>query len=437
MLDLEFIRQNQETVKDAISKKGIDLELDEFVKIDDKRRALIQESDSLRERQNAFNNKVLELNGAEKDLAIADMKVLSNDLKRVEEDLRETELKFQQLYLLVPNIPSDDSPVGPDDSANREIKKWGEPPAFAYKPKSHIELAAEFDLIDAQRGAKTSGFRGYYLKNEAAVLHLAVLMYAFNRIRGKGFAPMIAPTILKEFALIGSGHFPFGQDDIYELANIGKDETGRQIGEKLFLAGTSEPALLAYFADQTLDESNLPVRVCAFSQCYRNEVGSYGKETQGIYRLHEFMKVEQVVLCRADEKESDEHLEKMRNYSEEILQDLKLPYRVVQVSTGDMGAGKRKMYDIETWMPSREGYGETHSDSDLTDWQSRRLNIKYKTKNGEKKYVYALNNTVLASPRILIAILENYQNEDGSVTVPEVLVPFCAFDKIEHKKEKK
>jgi len=434
MLDLDFIRQNKDAVRDAILKKGIELNLDEFLALDDNRRALIQESDSLRARQNDFNKKVLKLKGEQKNQAITGMKVLSDDLKSVEKNLKETEGKWYELYLLVPNIPSDDSPVGPDDSANQEIEQWGEISTFAFKPKTHLELSEDLDLIDIERGVKTSGFRGFYLKNEAAVLHLAVLMYALSKIREKGFAPMITPTILKDFALVGSGHFPSGRDDIYELANTGKNENGEQLGDNLYLAGTSEPALLAYFADQTLNEEDLPVKVCGFSQCYRNEVGSYGKDTKGIYRIHEFMKVEQVVLCCADVNDSNNWLETMRGYSQEILKDLKLPHRVVQISTGDMGAGKRKMYDIETWMPSRLGYGETHSDSDLTDWQSRRLNIKYKTKEGRKEFVYALNNTVIASPRILIAILENYQNEDGSITVPQVLVPFCGFDRIARKK---
>ena len=433
MLDLDFIRENQEKVKDAIEKKGINLDFDEFMRLDEKRRALIQEVDDFRERQNQFNKKVVSLKGEERDRSIADMRVLSNDLKSVEEELNKVEKDWTELYLLIPNIPSDDSPVGPDDLSNREIEKWGEPRDFDFKIKDHIQLGLDLDLIDIERGVKTSGFRGYYLKNEAAILHLAVLMYALNKIRSKGFAPMITPTILKSFALVGSGHFPFGKDDIYSLANCGKDEAGNVIGEELFLAGTSEPALLAYFYDSVIDEKDLPVKVCGFSQCYRNEVGSYGKDTKGLYRIHEFMKVEQVVLTRADEKEAEDWLEKMRGFSQEILKELKLPHRVMQISTGDMGAGKRKMYDIETWMPSRETYGETHSDSNLTDWQSRRLNIKYKTDNG-KKYVYALNNTVIASPRILIAILENYQNQDGSITIPEVLVPFCGFEKIEAKK---
>lgn len=434
MLDIEFIRNNQDKVKTAIAQKGIELDLDALLKIDDQRRALIQEVDSLRAEQNVFNKKITSLDSTEKEKALSGMKVLSSDLSENEAKLREIEKKWYDLNLLVPNIPSEDTPVGQTSEDNVEVESHGEKRKFDFAIKDHIKLGKDLDLIDLEKGSKTSGFRGYYLKNQAAVMHLALLFYALQKMIKNGFAPMITPTILREFALIGSGHFPFGKDDIYELANTGKDENGKEIGEKLYLAGTSEPSLLAYHANQVLDESQLPVLNCGFSQCYRNEVGSYGKDAKGLYRIHEFMKVEQIVLCSASEKESDEWLDKMKGFSEELLRDLKLPYRVMQICTGDMGAGKRKMYDIETWMPARGEYGETHSDSNLTDWQSRRLNIKYKTKDGEKKYVYALNNTVIASPRILIAIFENYQNEDGTITVPEVLVPLCGFSKIEPKK---
>jgi seryl-tRNA synthetase len=220
--------------------------------------------------------------------------------------------------------------------------------------------------------------------------------------------------------LTGSGHFPASKDEIYQIQNPGKLDSGEIISEPLYLSGTSEPALLAYRADEILKEEELPLKYCGFSTCYRSEAGSYGKDTKGLYRLHEFMKVEQVLICKADIKEGLKFLEELRGIAEEILQDLKLP----SVCTADMGAGKYKMYDLETWMPSRNAYCETHSDSFLTDWQARRLNLKYKAKDGEVKYAYTLNNTGLASPRILIAIWENYQNEDGSITIPEVIRPY-------------
>ncbi len=430
MLDLNFVRENPDKVKKAIADKQLSIDLDAFLSLDEKRRALIIQIDEMRRSQNEFNKKVVNLTGDEKERFITDMKVLSGDLKTKESEITEIEKKWNEMSLMIPNIPSDDTPIGPDDSGNVEVEKWGEPTKFDFMPKDHITLGKDLNIIDLEKGVRTSGFRGYYLKNEAASLHMAVLMYSFNKMREKGFEMMITPTILRDFALVGSGHFPFGKDDIYELANTGKEASGAETKETFYLGGTSEPSVLAYFADTVLDEADLPKMSCGFSQCYRNEVGSYGKDTKGLYRIHEFMKVEQVVLCKDDIAESDEWLEKLKVNSQEILKDLKLPHRVIQVCTGDMGAGKRKMYDIETWMPSRENYGETHSDSNLTDWQSRRLNIKYKTKDGQKRYVYALNNTVIASPRILIAILENNQNKDGSITVPEVLRPLCGFEKI-------
>jgi seryl-tRNA synthetase len=432
MLDINFIKKNQEAVAEAIKAKGISLELDKLLKVAEERNSLILKIDELRSKQNEFNKQIVSLKDDQRAESISQMKSVSDELKELEERKSAVELEYEMLMYLVPNIPSKDSPVGGED-ANEEVESWGEKTEFDFTPKSHIELAKDLDLVDFDKGVKTSGFRGYYLKNEAAILHLAVLMYAFQKMNKEGFTPMITPTILKAFALYGSGHFPFGKEDIYELANTGKDESGIQIGENLYLAGTSEPSLLAYRSGEVVDESELPLKYCGFSQCYRNEVGSYGKDAKGLYRIHEFMKVEQVVICEADEKVSEEWLQKMRGYAQDILKDLGLPHRVLAIATGDMGAGKRKMYDIETYMPSRNGYGETHSDSDLTDWQTRRLNIKYKTKDGEKKFAYALNNTVAASPRILIAILENFQQKDGSIKVPDVLVPYCGFDTIKAK----
>ncbi|MCX6809556.1 MAG: serine--tRNA ligase [Candidatus Berkelbacteria bacterium] len=433
MLNIDFIKENKEKVSKAIKDKGIKLNLDELLKVDEERRSQISKIDELRAKQNEFNKKINSVSDKEKPEAIKGMKSISDEIKKFEPALKKTESKWQELMYLVPNIPSDDTPIGPDDKSNKVVEEWGEKPKFDFKFKDHLTLGKELDLFDLERGVKVSGFRGYYLKNEAAVLQVALLFYAFQKMIKQGFTPMITPTILKSFALYGSGHFPFGKDDIYELSNTGKDEKGKQIGENLYLAGTSEPALLGYLSGETIKFEDLPVKLCGFSQCYRNEVGSYGKDTKGLYRIHEFMKVEQAVICEADEKISEEWLQKMRGFSQEILKELKLPHRVLAICTGDMGAGKRKMYDIETYMPSRDGYGETHSDSDLTDWQMRRLNIKYTDKDGKKKFAYALNNTVIASPRILIAVLENFQNKDGSIDIPEVLQPLCGFKKIEKK----
>ena len=416
MLSIDFIRQNKELVKKEAAEKQLDPKVvDQLLAIDEERRELIQKIEVLRQQRKTASQK--------RDIETG--KKIKEELGKLEPELKKKEEEYKNLMLLVPNISSPDTPL-----EDKEIYRWGKKPKFNFPPLSHLELGEKLDLIDLEKGAQTAGFRGYYLKNEAAQLHFALLFYAWQKIISKGFTPLLVPTILREFALLGSGHFPFGREDIYQIANPGKLESGKTISEPLFLAGTAEPSLLAYFANETLKEEDLPVKVCGWTQCYRSEVGSYGRDTQGIYRIHEFMKVEQVVLCPADEKVSDEWLEKMRIYSEEILRDLKLPYRVIQVGKKEMGAGKRKMYDLETWMPSRQGYGETHSDSNLTDWQARRLNIKYKTKKGEIKFVHCLNNTVLASPRILIAVLENFQQKDGSILIPKVLQGLIGKKKI-------
>src|SRR3989338_732989 len=408
MLDIKFIRENQEVVKKAIKDKGLTLDLEKLLKLDEERRKLITETDELNKQRKEF--------AKERDKEKG--KALKEQLGKLEEKLREVEMEYFELMLLVPNIPSPETPVG-DARENKEIHKWGEIPKFDFKPKSHIELWKSLDLIDLERGVKASGFRGYYLKNEAVLMQMGVLSYALRKLVSKGFTPMVAPTLLREFALVGSGHFPFGREEVYQIGNAHTLEEKDK--NKVFLAGTSEPSLLAYYADQTLNEKDLPVKICAISPCYRSEVGSYGKETKGIYRIHEFMKVEQVVLCQNDIEESKKWLQELENISREILEELELPYRVIINATGDQGAGKYEMHDIETWMPSRDGYGETHSDSALTDWQARRLNIRYRTNAGKFEYVHTLNNTAVASPRILIAILENHQQADGSIKVPKVL----------------
>ncbi len=419
MLDINFIRKNPDKIKKVCQTKGIDLDINKLLSLDQTRRKMIQESETLR-----FEQKKLGKQDIEK------AKEIKTKFKKIKEELKPVTKEYKELMLLVPNIYSDDTPIGKDEKNNKQVYKWGEIPKFAFPVKSHIQLVKDLNLADFERGTKVSGFRGYFLKNELALLQIALIMYSIQKMVNKGFEFMIPPTLLKEFVLFGSGHFPTGKEDVYQVANPGKLADGSSIKEPLFLAGTSEPPLLAYFSDKVFKEKDLPIKVCGFSQCYRSEIGSYGKDTKGLYRLHEFMKVEHIVLCKNDNKESDKWLEKMRQNSEEVVKDLKLPYRVLQICTGDMGAGKRKMYDIESWIPSRNAYGETHSASNTSDWQSRRLNIKYKTSKGEIKYVHALNDTIVACPRILISLLECYQQKDGSVKIPKVLQKYLGINKI-------
>lgn len=423
MLDIAFIREYPDAVRDAATKKGIDLDIDRILALDERRRKIIVDLDQLRAERNTVSAEVPKMAKEEKEKAIAAMRDVGEQIKVLEAELAPTEQELRELLLAAPNIPSEDSPVGGEE-ANKEVARHGEHPAFSFEPKDYETLLTERGMLDLARGAKTSGYRGYYLKGAAAELHLALMQYAMAKLAAKGFTPMIPPVLVREFALVGSGHFPGSKDEIYQIGNPGKLSDGSSLKEPLYLAGTSEPSLLAYYADEILEESQLPVKVCGMSACYRSEVGSYGKDAKGLYRVHEFWKIEQVVLCKAEVEESDALLEMLRGVAEEILADLELPYRVLQLATGDMGAGKRKMYDLEAWMPSRNAYGETHSDSNLTDWQTRRLNIRYRTKDGDVRHAYALNNTALASPRILIALVENHQQADGSIKVPKAVQPF-------------
>ncbi len=414
MLDINYIRENTEVVKKAVKDKGVDINIDELLEIDKKRRELISKVDELRQQRNE----------AAKSRDIEKGKQVKEQLDSLEEQLSSEEEKFQKLMLYVPNIPAEDSPIGPNSDSNVEIKKWGEIPQLNFKVKDHIEIGKALNIIDLEAGVRVSGFRGYFLKNEGAKLHWAVLQYALEKIIQAGFTQMVPPTLVHEKALVGSGHIPFAGDNTYKIADT---------DPSIFLAGTSEPSLLAYYLDTTLYEKDLPIKLCALTHCYRSEIGDYGKDTRGLFRVHEFDKVEQVIISKNDLKESERYFQQMQEISESLLQEFGIPYHVVSTSTGDMGAGKYRMNDIESWMPSREKYSETHSNSNLTDWQARRLNLKFKAEDGKTFYCYTLNNTVVASPRILIPLLENFQQEDGTVKIPEVLQKYTGFSEIKPK----
>lgn len=445
MLDIKFIRENTDKVKKAITDKRVDLNLDELLEIDQQRRTLLTETESLQATKNAVSKEIPKLTGSDREAKLLEMKEVDARQTELTVTLKAVDAKFSKLMLLVPNIPSPESPVAPDENGNVPWSYWSPalghvdpkdtakvtevPTKFDFEIKDHIQLGTELDLIDTEKGVKTSGFRGYYLKNAAVLMQYGLFWHALEKLQKKAFTLMIPPTLIREFALVGSGHFPAGRDEIYQIANAGSLASGKaEEKEATYLAGTSEPSLLAYYADTIIDEKDLPLRLCGISPCYRSEIGSYGKDTKGIYRIHEFMKVEQVIICKADINEAEKWHEALREIGEEMLQDLKLPYRALNIATGDMGAGKYKQYDLETWMPARKAYGETHSDSNLTDWQARRLNIKYRGADGKVHFAYTLNNTAIASPRILIAILENYQQKDGSVVVPEILRKYVGAD---------
>jgi len=431
MIDINFLRENPQLFQKAAENKGVNIDIDHILEIDKKHRELSISVQKFREERNILTQS---MKGKPTSEQIKVGKILKGKLEKEEYALKAVGEELKTLLLRVPNIPAKDTPIGPNSKFNKEINKWGEIQKFNFSIKDHIEIGKNLNILDLVVGAKVSGFRGYYLKNEGALLHWAVLNFAFQKMVLHGFVPMVPPTLIHEFVLLGSGHFPFGKQDIYQIANPGKLESGEEIKNPIYLGGTSEPSLLAYFSDKILAEKELPIKVCALTQCYRSEVGDYGRDAKGLYRIHEFTKVEQVVICENDLEKSEKLHQEMQSISEEILQELDLPYHVVQNSTGDMGAGKYKMFDIETWMPARNNYGETHSNSNLTDWQARRLSMKFKNKNGIINYCHTLNNTVIASPRILIAILENYQQEDGSVLIPKVLQKYLNCKKISPKK---
>ncbi|MCK5416299.1 serine--tRNA ligase [Candidatus Parcubacteria bacterium] len=424
MLDIKYIRDNVDKVQKAAKNKNIDVDIDELIKIDKKRRKIQSQIDELRAKRNELAQIVK--GGKPTNEQIKEGKNIKEEIANLENKFKKIEDDYFTLMVKVPTIPSDDTPIGKDESENVEIEKWGEATKFNFKPKSHIEIAKNLDLLDFERGVKVAGYRGYYVKNEAASLQMALMMFALKKLIAKGFTPMIPPTLIREYALFGSGYFSgktFNSevDEIYKIENVNKDADGKSVKENKFLVGTAEPSLLAYYSGETLNENQLPVKLCGFSQCYRSEIGSYGKDTKGLYRVHEFMKVEQVCFTKNNVEDSNKmHLE-MVEISKEFHEALNIPYRVLSICTGDMSAGKYKMFDLEAWMPSRDSYGETGSASNFLDWQSRRLNVKYKDKEGNKKFVHMINNTAIPSPRFIIAILENYQQEDGSVVIPEVL----------------
>ena len=425
MIDIKIIRENPEGFKEAAKNKNIKLDIDRLLELDDKRREIQGVIGELRAKRNEHAKNLS--SGKPTEEQIEEGKKIKEQIAKEEKDLNDIMPEYMELMVKVPNIPAPDVPVGKDESENVEIERFGEPRKFDFELKDHITLGKELDIIDFERGVKVSGYRGYYMKNEGASLQMALMMYALEKLIQKGFTPVIPPTLVREFVLFGSGYFA-GQafnedvDEIYKIANSKEVESdGQENKDNKFLIGTAEPSLLAYYANEVLDEKQLPIKFCGFSPCYRSEIGSYGKDTKGLYRVHEFMKVEQVCITTADVEESDKLHQEMLNISKEMHKEIGLPYRVLQICTGDMSAGKYKMFDMEAWIPSREGYGETGSASNFLDWQARRLNVRYKKEDGEKKVAFMLNNTAIPSPRFIISILENFQNEDGTVTIPEVL----------------
>ena len=428
MIDLKDLRDNPDKYRRGAKLKNVSVDIDAILALDAQWLKSQQEFERARAEQNQASQAIGKLKDpSEKQAAIAKVAGLKETVKAAEERARAAESQVLPLLWQVPQPPDGDVPVGKDAADNVVSYKWGEPRKFEFQPKSHIELGEKLGLLDFERGVRLAGSRSYFLKGAGAELHNAVMRFALDMMtREKGFTAMTVPVLVRESAMRGTGFFPAGREQSYRVGE--SDEQGEEIR---FLTGTAEVGLTAFHMEEVLSEADLPKKYVAVSTCFRREAGAAGKDTAGLYRVHQFDKCEQVVICKNDIEESKKWHKEMLGYSESLLQRLNLPYRVIQCCTGDIGVKNAAMFDVETWMPSREqkgnpesGYGETHSASRLYEFQSRRLNLRYKDKDGKIRFCHTLNNTVVASPRILIPILENYQNADGSVTVPEVLRPY-------------
>ncbi len=413
MIDIKLIRENPEKFQKAAKDKHFSVDIAQILELDGQVRKLKSDLQDIVTEKNRIGKDIPRLKDEQKKEALDTLAGLKTQESKLDCDLRELTAEFDRLMLFVPQPADDDVPLGKDDTENVEIRKVGQVREFDFKPKDHVELGEMLDIIDIERGVRLAGTRNYFLKGDGAMLHWAVLRFAIDFMNSRGYTPMSVPLLMRNEAMLGTGYFPGAEEQTYMLER-----------DELSLVGTAEVPLTAYYSGEILPEDMLPIRMCAMSSCFRREAGSAGKDTRGLYRIHQFDKVEQVVICRNDIDESKKLHEEILANSEGVLQALELPYRVVNVCCGDLGKGQAKKYDIETWMPSRNGYGETHSASRFYDFQARRLNLRYKDANKKNIFCHTLNNTVIASPRILIPLLELYQNADGSITIPTVLRPY-------------
>lgn len=410
MLDIKFIRENKDIVIAGAKKKRVEVDIDRLISLDDERLKFLKEIEDLRAEVNRVSNDIARnQDSALKVQLIEEMRLVKEDIKAKEEKLDKIMEEWQKIMVAVPNVPDMSVPDGESDADNKEVKVWGEKPQFSFTPKNHIELMQNLKMIDVDRGVKVAGFRGYFLKGDGALLEFALWQFVQDFFNSKkDFTPMIVPSLVKREVFLGTGYLPQGEEDLYKT----------QDGD--FLAGTAEVAMMGHYMGEILDKKDLPIKMLGFSDAFRREAGSHGKDTKGILRVHEFYKFEQVVLCEASHVESVKFHEEIQRNTEEITEALGLPYHVVANCGGDLGLGQVKKYDIEVWLPSENTYRETGSASYFHDFQARRLNIRYRDEDGKMKFVHSLNNTAL-SGRPLIMIVENYQQADGSIKIPEVL----------------
>jgi len=420
MVDINLIRKNPKQIKKAIKAKGANVDIDKLLELDKKRREIIQEKQKIEAKQNKISQSIPCLKNKEKKDSIKKARDLSLKIDQKQEDLDKIEKDFYNLLKRVPNPALGDVKIGKDESENEVIEKHGQKPDFDFKPKDHIELGESLNIIDIKRAAKVSGTGFGYLKNEAAILEFALVSYGFEFLSQYGFSPIVSPAMIKKDSMASMGYLERGEDEIYQTKR-----------DNLFLTGTAEQSIGPMHKKEILDKKDLPMRYAGFSSCFRREAGSYGKDVKGILRVHQFDKMEMFVFA-LPENARKEH-QKLLQIEKELVTALKLPFRVIKICTGDLGDSAAFKYDIECFLPSQDRYLETHSTSNCTDYQARRLNVKYRDKSGNLSYVYTLNGTLFAVGRILIAILENYQQKDGSIKVPEVLQKYVNFNIIEKK----
>src|SRR3989338_1963159 len=393
MLDIKFIRENKDLVKAAAEKKRLDFDVEKLITVDEKRRKLLGKVEEMRAEQKVANNEIVKASSDERDKVWEKMKTLKENWEREEEELKDVMREWRTLMLLVPNVPDTSVPEGDSDAENKEVKSWGVLPKFDFEPKSHIDIMTVLDMADFERGTKVAGFRGYFLKGTGALLSFAIWRYAIDFFVSRGFTLMIAPSLVRRETLLGTGYLPQGEEDLYKT----QDDD--------YLSGTAEVATMGFYRDEILAKEELPKKILSFSPCFRREAGSHSKDVKGLIRVHEFFKFEQVILCEATHEESVKYHEEINRNTEEFIESLGIPYRTVINCGGDLGLGQVKKYDIELWVPGEKTYREISSASYFHDFQTRRLNIRYKDDGGKLQYAHSLNATAAPTPRLLVSYM--------------------------------
>lgn len=412
MLDIRFIRENKDLVAAAAKKKHFNFNVEELIALDDKRRTLLTSVEKYRAEQNAANDKIAKATPTDRATFITSMKEVKVALEKEESELKELMKDWQGLMLRVPNIPDISVPDGDSDTDNKEVKTWGEKPDFKFEPKDHIEIMTALGMVDVERGAKVHGFRGYFLTGDGVRLCFAIWQYALEFFSDKKFTPVIPPTIVRKMIMYGTGYLPDGEEDIYRTQDSD------------YLVGTAEVPLMGMYSDEILENAQLPIRFLGFSPCFRREAGAHGKDMRGLIRVHEFYKFEQLILCEANHETSVKFHDELNRNTEEFIESLGIPYHTVVNCGADLGLGQVKKYDIELWVPQEGKYREISSASYFHDFQCRRLNIRYRDTDGTLRYAHSLNSTAIPTPRILVSLIENYQQADGSIKIPDALVKY-------------